>query len=296
MNLSRYLDPLLVERLNHLQLPSRRLAEGGAVGLHKSPLRGASVEFRQHRFYVPGDDPRKLDWRVLARTDRHFVKQFDQETNLRCLIALDCSGSMAYGAGIRKFDYAARLAAAVGYLLLGNDEQVGLATISNKIEQWISPTASTRQLSRMVDAMERAEPRGKSEARGLQKIANRLPRRSLVIAISDFFWPAEGIGKALAHLHHNRHETILLRVLHRDEIEFPFKSPVRLDGLEGEAGRACDPAMMRRIYLENFARHEKAMRDSCRINRAEMNRFVTDEPIAEALAGFLRRRLASGSR
>src|SRR5208283_5310017 len=134
---SRYLEPALVERLNHLQLSAQRVVEGATSGLHRSPLKGASIEFRQHRFYVPGDEPRRLDWRVLGRTDRHYIKEYDEETNLRCLLMLDCSGSMAYagtgggsgvgaGAGGSKFEYAARMVASLAYLMLANAEHVGL--------------------------------------------------------------------------------------------------------------------------------------------------------------------------
>src|SRR5438309_11118245 len=122
---SRYLDPVLIERLNVLQLSARRVVAGSTIGSHKSPVKGASIDFRQHRFYVPGDDPRRLDWRVLGRTDRPYIKEYDEETNLRCLILLDRSGSMAYrGAGGSKFDYAAKLAAALAYLMLSQSESV----------------------------------------------------------------------------------------------------------------------------------------------------------------------------
>src|SRR5512143_2739945 len=131
---SRYLDPNLVERLNHLELSARRVVEGSTIGLHKSPIKGASVEFRQHRFYVPGDEPRRLDWRVLARTDRPYIKEYDEETNLRCVLLLDCSGSMAYGRDNgTKYDAAARITASLAYLTLRQTESVGLATFADKL-------------------------------------------------------------------------------------------------------------------------------------------------------------------
>src|SRR5213592_3973519 len=127
---TRYLEPALVERLNYLQVTARSVVEGATTGQHRSPVKGASVEFRQHRFYVPGDEPRRLDWRVLARTDRPYIKEYDEETNLRCLLLVDGSGSMSYGgAGNTKFDYAAKLVAALAYLMLGQTESVGLGVL-----------------------------------------------------------------------------------------------------------------------------------------------------------------------
>src|SRR6476661_4098433 len=154
---TRMLEPAVVERLGGLQLSARRVVEGAASGLHKSQLKGASVEFRHHRAYVPGDEPRRLDWRVLARTDRPFIKEYDEETNLRCVLMLDCSGSMAYAggadadAGGSKFDHAAKLVASLAYLMLGQTESVGLALVRGQADDWIPPTGGSAQLSRIVD-------------------------------------------------------------------------------------------------------------------------------------------------
>src|SRR6185295_4786065 len=135
---SRFLDPTLIERLNQLQVTARTVVEGSITGAHRSPLKGASVEFRQHRFYTPGDEPRRLDWRVLGRTDRPYIKEYDEETNLRAVILLDASGSMAYGGGKTgsKFEYGCRLTAGLSYLMLGQTESVGIGLASSKLEQW----------------------------------------------------------------------------------------------------------------------------------------------------------------
>src|SRR5688572_19021666 len=145
---TRYLDPALVERLNNLQVTARSVVEGSITGAHRSPLKGASVEFRQHRFYTPGDEPRRLDWRVLGRTDRPYIKEYDEETNLRCALMLDCSGSMSYARQARslrqpapeaKFEYAARIVASLAYLMLGQTESVGLALFTARLETWLAP-------------------------------------------------------------------------------------------------------------------------------------------------------------
>ncbi len=289
---SRYLEPALVERLNHLQLSARRVVEGSTSGLHRSPFKGASVEFRQHRFYVPGDEPRRLDWRVLGRTDRHYIKEYDEETNLRCVLALDCSGSMLYGeAPYSKFDYAARIVASLAYLMLANTEHVGLALFGDRLTKWISPRSGTGQLSQIIDALEHAAPAGvTAPARAMHQIADHLGRRALVILISDFFAPAPMLREGLAHLGHDRHELIALRILHRDETEFPFKTWTQLRGMEGEASRLCEPAAMRSVYLNNFRRHARQFEEHCRLLQCEQAVFMTDEPLIDSITRFLHRR------
>src|SRR5947199_2356692 len=180
---SRFLDPATIERLNQLQVFARSVVEGNVLGQHRSPVKGASIEFRQHRFYAPGDEPRRLDWRVFARTDRPYIKEYDEETNLRCVLLLDRSGSMGYrGKSGSKFDYAARLAVAMSYLMLGQTESVGLAVFGSEIEHWLAPRAGTQQLSRMIDVLDRLEPQGKSDVGlAMRETAERLERRALVI-------------------------------------------------------------------------------------------------------------------
>jgi uncharacterized protein (DUF58 family) len=293
---SRYLEPSLIERLNALQLSARRVVDGTTVGQHRSPIRGASVEFRQHRAYVPGDEPRRLDWRVLARTDRPYVRQYDEETNLRCAILLDRSGSMAYAGGRsvgrqRKFDYAAKVAASLAYLMLAQTESVGLGTFERALDTWLPPHAGTPQLARVIDVLERTAPAGASDPpRAMHQLAERLGRRSLVIVVSDFFAPAAALKTALARLRHARHEVIALRVLDADEVDFPFRTPLRLRGLEGEASRLCDPALARQTYLERFARHAQALHEAHREHAAEFHTFQTHSPLADALVAFLRHR------
>ena len=289
---SRYLDPTLVERLNHLQLSARRVVEGSIIGQHRSPVKGASVEFRQHRFYTPGDEPRRLDWRVLARTDRPYIKEYDEETNLRCVLMLDCSGSMRYGGKTAtKHDYAARLVASLAYLMLAQTESVGLGLFGSRLEQWLAPRPGPIQLSRVIDALERSVPHGEGRAGlAMQEAADRLGKRSLLIAVSDCFAPVARLREGLARLRHDRHETILLRILDRDEIEFPFRKWSRFRGLEGERPRLLEPAMARHLYLDNFRRHRKDLEETCRAVGAEFYSFGTDKPLIETITTFLRRR------
>lgn len=289
---SRFLEPALVERLNHLQLSARSVVEGSTIGQHRSPVKGASVEFRQHRFYTPGDDPRRLDWRVLGRTDRPYVKEYDEETNLRAVLLLDGSGSMGYGgAHGTKFDYAAKVAASLAYLMLGQTESVGLGLFNKRLDQWVGPHGGQQQLSRIVDVLERATPRGEASlVTAVHEAANRLDRRALVVLVSDLFCPVPQLREGLARLRHDRHETIVLRVLDADETTFPFKTWSRFRGLEGERAALVEPGLARKAYLERFRSHERDVTDSCRALGAEFHTFVTDRPMIDAVTGFLHHR------
>jgi len=293
--ISHLLDPVLIERLSQLQLSARRVVEGATTGQHRSPLKGASVEFRQHRFYVPGDEPRRLDWRILARTDRPYVKEYDEETNLRCQLLLDCSGSMAYrGRGVSKFDYAAQVVASLAYVMLGQTESVGLTTFADRVQQFLKPHGGTPQLSRIVDLLERSAANGTADVRrAMCESADRLGRRGLVIIVSDFFAPIETLRAGLARLHHGRHEVVVLRVLDRDEIEFPFNRWTRFHGLEAEPAQLCEPAVMRETYLRNFKAHEAAITQTCRAFGFEFHTLKTDHSLADALVEFLQRRTRS---
>jgi uncharacterized protein (DUF58 family) len=289
---SRYLEPAMIERLNHLQLSARSVVEGSTIGQHRSPVKGASIEFRQHRAYVAGDELRRLDWRVLGRTDRPFIKEYDEETNLRCVLMLDCSGSMAYGGKSgTKFDYAGKLVAALGYLMLGQTESVGVGLFGKKLEQWLAPHGGTGQLARVIDVLERAVARGESSAKqAMRDVADRLGRRALVIIVSDCFAPVNELRTGLARLRHDRHEVIVLQVLDADEVAFPFKTWSRFRGLEGERPQVCEPALVRKIYLDNFRRHRAALEQSCRALAVEFHSFETSRPVIDSLTGFLHRR------
>lgn len=291
-DLGRFLDPNLVQQLNQLQLTARSVVEGITTGQHRSRLKGASVEFRQHRSYTPGDEPRRLDWRVLARTDRPYVREFQEETNLRAVILLDRSGSLGYGRRFgSKFDYARKIAAALSYLLLGQTESIGLAVFGNRIERWLAPQAHESQLARILEILEDSSPAGASAPNvAMHELATRLGRRSLVIVLSDLFAPLDRLRNGLARLRHDRHEVILMQVLDPDELEFPFRNFWRFRGLEGEQTSLCDTSLLRQTYLKNIARHELGLAEMCRALGMERTRFLTEQPLDEALLTFLRRR------
>jgi len=292
----------VLRRLDGLALSGRRVVEGTASGAHRSPIKGASVEFRQHRAYVPGDEPRKLDWRVLARTDRPYVREYEQETKLRGMLVLDASGSMGYGGGTQeaigkrqegesKFEFAAKVAAALSYLMLSSGESVGISLAGEMIHS-APPATGTAQLARVIDLLERSGPaQGPADLqRTLAEVAQRLGRRSLVMLISDFFAPVEALKRGFARLVHGKHEAIALRILHRHEIEFPFRTWRQFRGLEGERARLVEPAMMRRAYLEAFQTHQAQLQRVCGSLGVELHTMISDEPMVDALLHLLRRR------
>ncbi len=288
--LGRLLDPQLVESLNHLALGARRVVEGNTIGLHRSPIKGASVEFRQHRLYVPGDEPRRIDWRVLARSDRAFVKEFEEETNLRATLFLDASGSMSYGKP-SKFNYAVRLIAGLSYLMLAQTEAAGLAIASENSQDYLAPAAATTQLARIVDLLERTKPQAATVLdRTLLRTADRMDRRSLVIVVSDFLMPLESLRKGIARLNHDRHELVLVRLLHPDEISFPFQSWARFKGFEGELPRLIEGPQVRRRYLENFKAHEDQLKQMCRAIKADLLTCPINQPLLETVMAIIRRR------
>lgn len=294
--ITRYLDASLIERLNALQLSARSVVEGTTLGQHRSPVRGASVEFRQHRPYVAGDEPRRLDWRVLARTDRPYVREYDEETNLRGMLLLDRSGSMSYAGGkVRrrpsKFAYASKVVASLAYLMLGQGESVGVATLGKRVEEWVPPHPGTQQMARIIDVLERAAARGVADPpRAILDAAERLSRRSLVVIVSDLLCPSDPLRKALARLRHAGHEVIVLRVLDEDEIEFRFDGWLRLRGLEGEGARLCESAIVRHRYLAGFRAHERELHEACKALGVEMHTFVTSRDVGDTLVAFLRHR------
>lgn len=289
--IGRLLDPQLVEQLGLLSIGARRVVEGTATGLHRSPIKGASVEFRQHRVYTPGDEPRRIDWRLLARSDRVFVKEYDEETNLRAAVVLDASGSMAYGRPETKFGVATRLAAALCYLMLAQTESAGLSIAQANEDRWLPPGSVASQLTRVIDLLEAAGPKAPTVLDSeLLRVADRMDRRGLVIVISDFFLPVDRLAKSLARLNHDRHETVLVRLLHADERSFPFRTWARFKGLEGEAPQLVETAAVRRTYLKNFEQHQTQLRQAARASGADLLTHDIDRPLIDAVTAVVRRR------
>ncbi len=293
-HVSDFLAPAELQKISNLQVVARLVVEGFFSGLHKSPHKGFSVEFAQHRQYVQGDEIRRLDWKVFGKTDRFYVREFEEETNLRATILLDLSGSMAYGGTTTtKAEYAKRLAAALAYLMLQQRDTVGLVTFDAKLRRYIPQRSGVAHLRVMLDELQSSQPGGETElATVFQGLVPRIHRRGLLVILSDCFGEVKDLISALAHFRHARHEILLFQILDRDEVEFPFKQWTKFESLEvTEHHRLIEPAQFRASYLENLARFQKELTDGCHRHRIDLVPIMTDKPYAEALAAYLTRRL-----
>ncbi|MGQ9589052.1 MAG: DUF58 domain-containing protein [Planctomycetota bacterium] len=290
LSLPDALDPAAIARLGNLELVARTLVEGFLKGLHLSAARGSSVEFAERRPYAPGDEIRRLDWRAFGKTDRFYLKEYDDETNVRAILVLDASGSMAFASGeISKFRYAACLAAALGLLLLRQRDSVGLLLAGAGSARYIPPKATPQHLSGILAALEGASPRGEAGiAARLHDLAGRWKRRSLAIVVSDFLEDPQGVLQSLARLRHRQSEAIFFHVLDPAEEEFPFSGWTVFRDMERPGTRArLDARQARELYAENFRAHLEALRKGC--DAAEVDYLVakTTAPFEGVLARYL---------
>lgn len=256
---NKRLDPAVLDRLEGLELVARTVVEGWMTGHHRSPLRGSSAEFAQHREYVAGDELRRLDWKVFARSDRLVVKEMFEETTLACHLLVDASESMGFSSiGWSKLDYARWSAAALAHLVIGARDTSGLVVFDNRERVKVPPSTGERQKYAIWRALEAAQPEGPTGVGDvLSWIAGRLRRRGLVAIFSDFFDDIDGIVEGLRRLVHDGHEPILFQVLDPLELTFQIDHLVRLDGLEGSGVIKIDPRAIREAYLEEVRAHNK---------------------------------------
>jgi uncharacterized protein (DUF58 family) len=292
------LDAQAVARLQHLPLMARMPMEGSVSGHHKSPHRGSSVEFAEYRNYVPGDDIRRLDWRVFARTDRFFMKEFEAETNLRCYLVIDCSGSMSFGStGTSKLDYAKRLAATLGYLASQQGDASGLICAGEKVSMEIPPRRNPAHLRLILDSLQKTAAHGETVLPSvLHDLAEKVRRRALVVVISDFFCDLEPLLNSFQHLRFQKHDLAVFQLLDRMELDFKFDRPTRFVDLESSFNIVAEPAMIRDEYLRQIHGFLENLRAGCNEFAADYRRVVTDEPYEKVLGDFLvqRARLSSG--
>lgn len=284
-----------ITSLQHLQLFARTVVEGFTTGHHASPHKGFSVEFRQHRPYVQGDEIRRLDWKVFGRSDRFYIREYDEETNLRATLVLDASGSMNYrgSKGIRKFDYARKLAASLAYLLMSQQDAVGLVTFDSKLRENIPCRTKITHLHLLLEAMMKTEPgKDTSLAPVIESLAQRLKRRGLVILISDFFDDAAAILKAIGILRKKGHEVIALQLWDRDELDFPFGNWARFENLENDDDfLLLDPATIRQRYLEVQKTFATDLKEGFRKHQIDYLSLPTDESHSMALRNYLTLRM-----
>ena len=291
---SELLRPDELQSIRHLSLNAKQAMEGAISGAHRSPHKGFSVEFAQHREYVQGDEIRRVDWKVFAKTDRYYVREYEEETNLRATLLVDCSGSMGYASpgNDTKCRFAVRLAACLARIIIRQADSVGMVTFDDRVRSVIKPKSSKRHLSVLYDQMVKTQPGGETDlAKVFHEIVPRLQKRGMVFILSDCFTDVRGLLASLAHFRNAAHEVIVFHILDRDEVEFPFDLWTRFENLERlNEFHLVDPASFRAAYLENLEKFREELKHGCQRHRIELVPMFTDEPLTEALTRFLKQR------
>lgn len=291
---STAVDPAILDRLSGLSLVARTVVEGFMAGQHTSPYRGSSVEFAQHRQYVPGDELRSVDWKIFARSNRLVVKEFVEETNFSCHLLVDASESMSYSSlSWSKLDYARWCAAALAHLVIRQRDAAGLVIFDEDVRDKVPPKNGAHQLGGIFDALELAEPRGATGVgEVLQWIGGRLRSRGIVAILSDFFDDIEKLVTGMRLLAHAGHEPILFQVLDPQELEFDFERLLRLDGMEGLGRLKVDPKAIRAAYREELRKHQDELKRQARALSIDFVPLSTAAPLDVALSTYLARRSA----
>ncbi len=281
----------MLAKLQGLQLRARLMVEGYVSGVHRSPFHGFSIEFAEHREYAPGDDLRYLDWKVFGRTDKYYLKQFEEETNLVCYLLLDTSQSMGYqsaAAAMSKLEYAKCAGAALAYLVLHQQDSVGLATFDNEIRALVRASSNPSHLKEVLHVMEQSPAERKTATGAIfHDLAERLKKRGIVIVLSDLFDDVEAMMAGLKHFRHRRHEVILMHVLDPAELDFPFHQTTLFRGLEHLPDVLVEPRALRRAYLDEFNRYLNRLKKGCRMHRIDYVPLRTDQSMEVALSSYL---------
>jgi uncharacterized protein (DUF58 family) len=292
----RFLDPEILSKISGMELRARTVVEGFLSGLHRSPFKGFSVEFAEYRQYTPGDDPRHIDWKVYARSDRYYVKEFEEETNLHCHILLDLSGSMAGTSGkaitasrLGKFEYATYLAASLAYFIFMQRDAVGLMAFDQEIRLQVPAKVRPGHLHHVLLELEKLQPGSNQKERPelLDQVAESFRRKGMVILISDLFGEIAPLTHALEHLRFRGHDVIVFQIMDEFELNFNFSQMTRFFGLEGEAPIMALPQAMRERYLQNLQNHLAALRQACGVNRVDYTLLKTNQPLDFALQAYL---------
>jgi uncharacterized protein (DUF58 family) len=289
----KYLHLDAIKRISRMELRARHVVEGFLSGMHRSPYFGQSIEFRQHREYVAGDDLRHVDWKVWARQDRLYVKQYEEDTNLRCTMLLDVSASMQYGRGVfNKYEYACTLAASLAYLMLRQQDAVGVVTFDDKVRGQVPVRSRRTHLQSIIDTFAVTQPRDKTNMYGvLRGVAESSPRRGMIVICSDMLADAEGMLRGLRLLRQRGHDVMVFHVMDDDELDFPFSGPTRFEGLESDMMLNCNPRALREGYLEALQGYLDHLRRSCAQQVIDYALIRTSDPLDAALATYLSNRL-----
>jgi uncharacterized protein (DUF58 family) len=289
----KYLDPEALHRLKNLTLSARLVVEGYFAGMHRSPHKGFSIEFAEHREYTPGVDPRHIDWRVLGRRDKLYVKQYEEETSLRCYLLLDKSASMDYQHERRmsKLVYGSYLVASLAYLMAFQHDAVGLITYDTGVRDQVPPRQGPGHLRVLMEKLEQTSPGGETSlSTTFHQLAESIKRRALVVVISDLFDDPDKLVESLKHFRHKKHEVVVFHVLDPAELTFPFDDVTRIEDMEDRREVISDPRAFRKAYLEELARFLETVRSGCQAAQIDYALAETGQPFDRFLGTYLARR------
>jgi len=295
----KLLDPDVLARMSRLELVARQAVEGFLSGKHPSPYHGSSVEYADHRPYTIGDEISKIDWKILARTDKHYVKLFEEQTNARATILLDMSRSMAFSGEaknkknptISKYEYGAFLASAIAYLMLQQNDAVGLVTFDSKVREYVPGRTTASHFRRMIDVMQNATLKDETTiAPILHEMAGRLPGRGLIILISDLIDDVDTIADGLAHFRYERNDVIVFHIVDPDELEFPYQRMTRFRDMEGGGTIIANAQTVRAKYLERMQEFLTQVRGVCHERDVSYELARTDTPYEQLLTAYLHQR------
>ncbi len=292
----KFFDPPGLSRVGNMELVAKQVVEGFLTGRHRSPYHGFSVEYLDHRPYTPGDDMRAMDWKMLARSDKYQVKLFEDETNLRAYILLDCSESMAFKSGeIDKLTYGSYLAAALTYLLIRQNDAVGLLLFDTKVRSYIPPKAHPSQFRRVLQSLDDVKAGGETDVGSvLHEAAERIKRRGLIILISDLIDKEEHIANGLQHFRHNNHEVMVIHTMDDAELNFPYDRITRFKDMEGAGKVVANPKSLRKRYLERINAFTERIKADCFERKIGYSLAPTTEPYDRFLAAYLDKRSRIG--
>jgi uncharacterized protein (DUF58 family) len=291
----RFLHPETIARISRLDLRARQVVDGFISGMHKSPYFGHSVEFVQHRDYSPGDDIRYLDWKVWSKTDKFYIKQYEEETNLRCTLVVDVSNSMRYGRGaLNKYEYGCTMAASLAYLVLRQQDAVGCVTFDEDVRHIVPPRSQQTHIDAVIKAMDVSRPKDKTNIeKVLRRVAEQTHGRGMVVIISDLLVDREPLFRGLEMLHHGSHDVLVFHVLDEDELKFPFAGTTRFEGMEEiDQQLLCDPRALRDGYIEALEEYLTEVRRGCVKKGIDYMLVHTQEYLDAVLSRFLHQREA----
>jgi len=287
------LQPEAISRISRLELKARHIVEGFLSGLHRSPYFGQSVEFVQHREYVAGDDPRRIDWKAWSKTDKYYIKQYEEETNLRSTLLVDVSESMHFGTqDLNKYEYACAIAASLAYLLLRQQDSVGLISFDQNVRTIVPPRSKRNHLPAVLAALDAQKPEQKTDIFSvLRKVADEQSQRGMIVLISDLFVERDGLFRGLKLLRHRGHDVLILHVMDDEELDFNYTGTTKFEGMEAMGDLICDPRALREGYLAAVTAFQDELRRHCAKNTIDFQTIRTSENLDAALSHYINHRI-----